>query len=101
MAFVKVASTEDLSVGDKIGAKTGDKEILIANLNGKYYAIGNKCTHRGCKLSEGMIEGENIKCPCHGSMFNIKTGKVTHGPAKNPEPTFKVKVEGNQILVEV
>lgn len=101
MTFVRVAAKNDVSAGKKIGFKIGGKEILVVNLNGKYFAIGNKCTHMGCKLSESVLKGDSIECICHGSTFDIKTGKVLKGPAKSPEPVFKVKVEGNEILVEV
>jgi nitrite reductase/ring-hydroxylating ferredoxin subunit len=101
MKYIKVASTKNLPSGEKINAKIGNKEILVINLNDNYYAIGNICTHKGCKLSNGtLIEGK-IECPCHGSVFDIKNGKVMSGPAKKSEPVFKVKIEGDQILVNV
>jgi 3-phenylpropionate/trans-cinnamate dioxygenase ferredoxin subunit len=53
----------------------------------------------GCELSYGLLNGENVTCACHGSVFNVKTGSVVRGPAKKPTPTFEVKVEGDQILV--
>jgi len=100
MEFVKVASTKDLSPNKMIGVKAESNDILIANFAGKYYAIGNSCTHRDCKLSDGKLKDGSITCPCHGSVFDIKTGNVLHGPAKNPEPVYQVKVEGDQILVK-
>jgi nitrite reductase/ring-hydroxylating ferredoxin subunit len=100
MEFVKIASTKDLISDKMMGVKVDDKEILIANLAGKYYAIGNNCTHRGCKLSEGILKGSSVQCPCHGSTFDIKTGNVLKGPANKPENVFQVKVEGDKILVK-
>jgi 3-phenylpropionate/trans-cinnamate dioxygenase ferredoxin subunit len=73
--------------------------VLLANITGVYYAIGNKCTHRGCKFSSGVFEGETVKCPCHKSVFNVKTGEVVHGPAAKPVPKYAVKMEKEQILV--
>jgi nitrite reductase/ring-hydroxylating ferredoxin subunit len=101
MTFVRVAAKKDLPAGRKIGVKADGKEILVVNINGKYFAIGNKCTHMGCKLSDGLVKGENIECICHGSTFDIKSGKVLKGPAKSSEPVFKVKIEGNEVLVEL
>lgn len=83
------------------GVKVGDKDILIADLDGNYYAIGNRCTHAGCKLSEGTLGGENVRCPCHMSVFNVKTGNIVDGPAREPATIFQVKIEGDQILVNV
>ncbi len=79
--------------------EANETPILLVNIAGEYFAIGNKCTHRGCKLSSGTLEGEIVKCPCHGSKFNVKTGEVIHGPAAKPEPKFTVKVEKDQILI--
>jgi len=101
MGLIKVASRKDLASGEKMGAKAGRKKILLANLNGEFFGIGNVCTHMGCVLSEGDIIGEGIECPCHGSIFDVKTGKVLKGPAKKPAPVFKVKIEGDEIFVDV
>lgn len=99
--FAKVASTKDLSPGEMIGVESGGKMILLANVGGKYYAMGNKCTHRGCKLNEGTLNGDQLRCRCHGSTFDVKTGGLVKGPAKEPEPAYQVKVEGDQIQVNV
>lgn len=101
MGFVKVASTRELRNDEMKGVDAGGKSILLVSLKGEYYAIGNVCTHIGCMLSDGALSGENVKCPCHSSVFNVKTGKVVNGPAQNPEPAFQVKVTGDQILVNV
>lgn len=101
MGLVKVASTKDLEQGKMIGVEVGGKEVFIANMGGKYYAIGNRCTHMGCMLSDGTLRGENVTCPCHGSVFDVKTGNVVKGPAGKLEPAFQVKAEEDQILVSV
>lgn len=81
--------------------KAGDIEILVANVGGNFFAIRNKCTHRGCQLTGGRLSGDNVICPCHGSTFNLKTGSVVKGPAKEPEPSYKVKVEDGRLQIEV
>ena len=101
MAFVKVASAKEVSAGEMKAIEAGGKEILLVNLNGEFHAIGNRCTHMSCMLSDGKLDGENVRCWCHGSVFNIKTGNVVTGPAKKPEPTFQVKVEGEEVSVNV
>jgi 3-phenylpropionate/trans-cinnamate dioxygenase ferredoxin subunit len=77
------------------------KEICVVNLSNTYYAIGNRCTHLSCMLSDGELMDENIRCNCHGSIFGVKTGLVIRGPAKKPEPIYQVKVEGDQIMINV
>lgn len=101
MGFVRAVLKKDLELGKMLGIEVDGKKILLANLAGTYYAIGNRCTHRGCMLSDGKLEGENIRCPCHRSVFDVKTGNVLKGPAKKPEPVFQVKVEGDQVLANV
>jgi len=100
MGLVKVASKKDLMPASMMGVEVNGKEICLVNLGNTYYAIGNRCTHMGCMLSDGELGGENVRCSCHGSMFNIKTGNVTKGPAKNPEPTYQVKTEADQIMID-
>jgi nitrite reductase/ring-hydroxylating ferredoxin subunit len=76
------------------------KPILLVNLEGVFYAIGNTCTHMGCPLSKGTLKGENVECVCHGSMFNLKTGEVARGPAAKAETKYDVRVEDGKILVK-
>ena len=99
--LVKVSSANGIAIGTMMGAEVNGKMILVANVDGKYYALGGECTHKGCKLSEGTLKEEGVvECPCHGSNFDVKTGSVVKGPATMPEPTFQVKVEKNKILVD-
>jgi nitrite reductase/ring-hydroxylating ferredoxin subunit len=101
MVFVRVAFAKDLEPGRMVGVEAGGKEIAVANLEGNYYAVGNRCTHMGCMLSDGTLTGGNITCPCHGSVFDVKTGSVVRGPAKKPEPVYQTRIEGEQVLVNV
>jgi nitrite reductase/ring-hydroxylating ferredoxin subunit len=56
--------------------KIYDKSVLVARVDGKFYAINNKCTHRGCLLTNGTLEGLVVTCPCHGTKFDVSSGKV-------------------------
>jgi nitrite reductase/ring-hydroxylating ferredoxin subunit len=96
---IRVATTKDLPPGKMIGIENQGKRILIANVDGNYFAIGNICMHMKCALSDGTLTGEKIECPCHGSIYDVRTGAVLKGPAKNPEPSFKLKTDSDQILL--
>jgi len=98
--FVKVAETTEVPPGNMKKVTVDGKEILVANVEGTYYAIGNKCTHRGGDLSKGSLSGKLVKCPRHGAKFNVTTGQVVAGPATKSEPTLEVKVEGKNILLK-
>ena len=99
MEHVTVASVEDLKPGQMKAVNANGKPILLANLEGKYYAIGNKCMHMGCTLTNGKLVGENVECPCHGSTYNVKTGAVVRGPALKPELKYYVEVENGQVMI--
>ena len=76
------------------------KNILLAKAGKNYFAIGNLCTHDGCWLSGGRLEGDTVRCRCHGSVFNIKTGAVVHGPAEKPEPVFSVTEMDGELFID-
>ena len=75
------------------------EKVCVANVKGKYYAIGNVCTHMGGPLAEGKLEGNVVQCPWHGSRFDIITGKVLMPPAVREEPTYEIKVEDNNTIL--
>jgi 3-phenylpropionate/trans-cinnamate dioxygenase ferredoxin subunit len=106
--YVKVAGTTDVPVGKMKAFKLEGKEILIANVNGNFYAIGNRCTHQGTDLSQGKLEGNVVECPKHHAKFDVTTGKLVSKPKigflhvnANDEPTYQVKVEDENIMVKL
>jgi nitrite reductase/ring-hydroxylating ferredoxin subunit len=106
--LVKVCEPSEVPAGKMNVFKVGEKEYLIANVNGNYYAIGNRCTHAKADISQGSLEGNIVTCPRHKSKFDVTTGKVISGPKMplihpkiNDEPSYEVKVEGNAILLRI
>ena len=97
--FVRVASTDDISEGKMRKVIVGTQQVLVVNVKGKYYAIGNVCTHLGGPLDRGILEGREVQCPLHGSRFDVTSGEVKRGPATRPEPVYDIKVEAGSILV--
>lgn len=97
--FVKVADTKDIPSSQMKTVEVGGEKICVVNVEGKYYAIGNVCTHEGGPLADGTLEGYDVECPWHGSKFDVRTGKVTNPPADTPEPSYEVKVEGSNLLI--
>ena len=95
------STAKALPAGKMTAIDANGQSILIANVGGTYYAIRNICTHRGCHLSDGTLNAERVQCPCHGSTFDVRTGALVKGPAKDPEPSFKVVIKGDQILVDI
>jgi nitrite reductase/ring-hydroxylating ferredoxin subunit len=97
--FVRVADIKDIQPSTMKAVEVAGEKICVANVEGKYYAIGNVCTHVGGPLAEGTLEGYEIECPWHGSKFDVRSGEPTRPPAKRPEPTNEIKVEGNNLLI--
>jgi len=107
LTLAKVAETSEIPPGQMKSFKLGEKEILIANVNGAFYAIGSICTHMNGETSKGTLEGNTVACPKHKAKFDVTTGKVVSGPKMllihpkiKDEPTYTVKVEGKDILLE-
>ncbi|HZD81565.1 MAG TPA: Rieske 2Fe-2S domain-containing protein [Nitrososphaeraceae archaeon] len=97
--FVKVAETKDIQRSQMKEVQIDGQDICIANVDGKYYAIGNVCTHEGGPLADGRLEGYEVECPWHQSKFDVRTGEVTSPPASESEPIYEIKVDGTSILV--
>jgi len=98
--FVKVADTRDILPSHMKEVQVDGENICVANIDGKYYAIGSICTHEGGPLADGTLESFEVECPWHGSKFDVRTGEVTSPPASEPEPTYQIKVDGNNVLIK-
>jgi glycine betaine catabolism B len=98
--FVKAANVKDIQPSQMKEVEINGEKICLANIEGKYYAIGNVCTHLGGPLAQGKLEGYEVQCPWHGSKFDIRTGKVARSPAMRSEPTYEIKVQDDNILIK-
>ena len=94
-----VAAIKDILPGTMVSVEASGEDVLLVNLGGTYYAIGNVCTHMGCNLSDGTLKEETVTCPCHSATFDVRTGALLHGSASEPEPVFKVTVDNGQIFI--
>ena len=105
MADVEVGTKADFKEGMMKRIEVNGKEILIANLGGTLYAIGDVCTHAECSLSEGILENTIVVCPCHNAQFDVQSGKNVEPPVTgetiDDEPSYKIKVDGNKVFVIV
>jgi nitrite reductase/ring-hydroxylating ferredoxin subunit len=97
--FVRVAGVNDLPAGEMLIIEVEGDDVVLANVDGRIYALGGECTHRGGPLGEGVMEGDTVECPWHGGRFNVKTGEVVSAPPSSPVPTYQVQIEGDDIKV--
>jgi nitrite reductase/ring-hydroxylating ferredoxin subunit len=106
--YVMVAGKAEVPVGKMKAVKLEGKEIMIANVNGNYYAINSTCTHAGGDLSQGVLEGNVVTCQKHHAKFDVTSGELVSKPKigflhvnANDEPTYQVRVEDENIMVKL
>ena len=98
---IKVARIADLAPGSGTTVDVEGQRIALFNVQGTFYAIDDTCPHRGGPLGEGELDGTMVTCPWHGATFDVQTGAVTGPPARNGVRSFQVRVEGEDVLVEI
>ena len=108
MIYEKAAHADELKDGEMKKVILENNVILLANLNGTYYALDNKCPHMGGSLADGTLEGASVVCPLHGTAFDVHTGAVTKNGKlafisikTTNARTYPVKVEDGDVLVGV
>jgi len=93
--------TGALEDGKPTSVVAGDTPVLLLRHRGHLHAIHDRCSHRGCLLSSGELDGEVIECTCHGSRFSLKDGTVQRGPATTPQPVFEVRESEGRVEVRL
>ena len=99
--FIRVTKTDDIDPGKVNVYEVAGKQIAICNVDGEFYAIDDVCTHDGGSLDQGELLGDQIECPRHGALFDVKTGRALTLPAVAPVKSYPVQVDGDDIKVEV
>ena len=99
--FFKVASVNEIPPGGKKLVEVDFLPVAIFNIDGKFLAVEDVCTHDGGPLAEGELEGDEIGCPRPGARFSAKTGDAGSMPAYEPIECYEVKIEDGDILVSV
>ncbi|MBI3772466.1 MAG: non-heme iron oxygenase ferredoxin subunit [Gammaproteobacteria bacterium] len=98
--WVAVARVTDFPAGERRVVDVEGAIIAVFNLQGKYYAIEDVCTHDGGELASGELVGDDVICPRHGARFCIKTGEVKAPPATQPVDIFPVQVLNGVVQVK-
>lgn len=102
MGKIIAGKASDIPPGKMIKVSIDGRDILVANIDGEYYATDDSCTHSGSSLSEGKLDGCVITCGWHGAQFDCKTGKLEKFPAKIRDLTsYNVVVESDSVFVEM
>ncbi len=99
--FVKVVRKSKLPENDSTYVEVEGNRIALFNLEGEIYALDDACPHVGGPLSQGRVMEGEVECPWHGSRFDIRTGEVRMFPAREDVATYRVRVTGDDVEVEV
>lgn len=99
--FVTVARVEQVRPGKPVQVFVGEEPIALCNVDGELYAISDICTHEAYYLSGGILEGDEIECPMHAAVFNVRTGEVEIPPAEKPVRTYPCRVVDGEVQVGV
>lgn len=101
MAFERACALSELTVDTPLRVELGDVDVAVVRHGDDVFAIEDECSHAAVALSEGDVEDCTIECWLHGSRFDLRTGEPTGLPATEPVAVFSVKVDGDDVLVDL
>ncbi len=103
MKKINVCKASEIPAGSMQSFDVCGESVLIANVAGRFYAIGNICTHIHAELSEGHLDENEctVECALHNAVFSLESGDALESPAEEPVPTYAVVVEGNDLCIEL
>ena len=99
--FIEAGMAAELAPGAMKRVELRGRRILLANVGGRLCAVDDTCTHEEASLSTGVLKGALVKCPLHGSRFNVCTGEALEEPAQDNLRTYPVRLEGGRILIDL
>ena len=97
--FMKGFLADDLQDGGMIQGRIGDEDVILARHEGEFFAVGAGCTHYHAPLVEGLIVGDELRCPLHHACFSLRTGMALCAPAFDPIPRWRVERIGDKVFV--
>ena len=98
--FVPVIAASELPPGAMRWVVVDRERVLLANVDGAFYALRDACGHRQMQLSKGRLDGHVVECPLHFATFDVRTGKLMSGPASADVPTYAVRIENDTVYVK-
>ncbi|MCH7663253.1 MAG: non-heme iron oxygenase ferredoxin subunit [Chloroflexi bacterium] len=101
LEFIAVAKEGELANGERLFVEFDDFNLVIFNIAGQLFAIGDVCSHDDGPIGDGEIEEHEVVCPRHGAHFDVRSGKVLSLPAVVDIPAYPVRVTDGQIEVGI
>ena len=99
--WVRIADVGDCPPGSVLEIEAGQERMVLANLDGDFYALQNRCSHQDLPLSDGELDGDQLECLYHGARFDVCTGRAMALPAIKPVETYAVELRGQEIYVQI
>lgn len=100
--FLTAIKTSEVPAGGIVAVDVRGTQVAVANVDGTFYAFDDACTHEQCSLAEmGEVAGTTVTCTCHGSEFDVRTGKVLAPPATVPVKVYATRIEGDALQIAV
>ena len=101
--FNKAIANSELDEGSILAVRINGERIALYKIDGKVYATSEMCSHSDCSLEDfgKIVENDQVECTCHGARFRVKTGEVTRLPAEIPLNIYPVRVENDEVWVQV
>ncbi len=100
-AWVRVSAATAVPPGAIKAVQTGGERIVLANVDGDFFALEDRCSHQDFPLSSGELEGNRLECIFHGATFDVRTGRSTRLPAVRPVRTFPVEVRDGEVYLRL
>ena len=97
----RATGADQLEPGKPLRVIVEETPVLLLDTGDTIYAIHDRCSHRGCPLSDGEVEGHEIVCACHSSRFDLRDGSVVGGPATAPQPAFDARRQDGVVEVRL
>ena len=101
VAFIEIAPASDLPNGERLFVEIDGRSLVIFNIAGQFFSIGDICSHDDGPVGDGDLEAFNIVCPRHGGEFDVRTGQAVQMPAVVDIPAYPVKVVDGMIQVGI
>lgn len=98
---IRLLGINELKPGEMTCITVASQAILVANVDGEFYASDEMCTHEDWPLSNGALKGDCVECPLHGSRFNLKTGQPLDEPATVALRIYPTSIEQDTVFIEL
>ena len=100
MTKLKIGNINDVVNGEMIQSTINNKNYLIAKIDDEIYVTSDMCTHEDAELTMGCLSGKKVKCPLHGSYFDLITCEAQNEPAEEPITVYEIKIKNGQIFID-